>query len=474
MTTLQEVIEVPRPVEQCFRYVADFRTTVEWDATAIRATKTTPGPIAVGTTFAVRCKAGPSSLALDYVVTAMTPFHSIELEGTGRFFTVRDTITFEALASGLTRITYVAEFEYHLGLGALAKNAEAGLKKMGRASLKGLALALEDNNPAPKASADTQKKDSSLATALSCFTRYGYRRGRRRWHPLSTNMEGKHVVLTGANAGLGFATAVALLEAGAKLTLVIRDPKKLESMQHALEAETGRAADSVELADLSLLSEVNALSERLIKRGEPIDVLINNAGALFNERAETPEGIERSAALLLLSPWRLTERLMPLIEHHDTPARVINVVSGGMYTQKLRCSQLIMSANGYNGSIAYARSKRALTVLTELWADEWQSRNIVVNSMHPGWADTPGVQTALPGFRRITQAVLRTPEEGADTIVWLARAREADQATGLLFLDREPRTTHLKPKTAETDEERAQLRPWLQETYDKLQLDSSA
>ena len=165
---------------------------------------------------------------------------------------------------------------------------------------------------------------------------------------------------------------------------------------------------------------------------------------------------------------------MPLIEHHDTPARVINVVSGGMYTQKLRCSQLIMSANGYNGSIAYARSKRALTVLTELWADEWQSRNIVVNSMHPGWADTPGVQTALPGFRRITQAVLRTPEEGADTIVWLARAKEADQATGLLFLDREPRTTHLKPKTAETDEERAQLRPWLQETYDKLQLDSSA
>ena len=110
MTTLREVIEVPRPVEQCFRYVADFRTTVEWDATAIRATKTTPGPIAVGTTFAVRCKAGPSSLALNYVVTAMTPFHSIELEGTGRFFTVRDTITFEALASGLTRITYVAEF----------------------------------------------------------------------------------------------------------------------------------------------------------------------------------------------------------------------------------------------------------------------------------------------------------------------------------------------------------------------------
>lgn len=474
MTTLREVIEVARPVEHCFRYVADFRTTVEWDATAIRAAKITPGPIAVGSYFSVLCKAGPTSLALDYVVTGMTPFHSIELEGTGRFFTVRDTITFEALASGMTRITYVAQFQYRLGLGVLAQRAETGLRKMGRTSLKGLTRALEDNNPAPTTSADTQKKDASLATALGCFTRYGYHRGRRRWHPLSSDLSGKHVVLTGANSGLGFATAVALIEAGANLTLVIRDPKKVEHMQSALQAETGRRAGRVELADLSLLSEVNALSDRLIDLGEPVDVLINNAGALFNEYAETPEGIEGSVALLLLSPWRLTERLMPLIEHHEIPARVINVVSGGMYTQKLRCDHLIMPPDSYNGSIAYARSKRALTVLTELWADEWQSRNIVVNSMHPGWADTPGVQTALPGFRRITQKVLRTPEEGADTIIWLARAKEADQATGLLFLDREPRTTHLRHKTVENAGERCQLRPWLRQTYDTLKLDSDA
>ena len=287
---------------------------------------------------------------------------------------------------------------------------------------------------------------------------------------MTADMTGKHVVLTGANTGLGFATAVSLLEAGATLTAVVRDPTKAAGMQQTLEAETGREAEHIELADLSLLAEVSALCERLLARDKPIDVLINNAGALFNDYAETEEGIERSAALLLLSPWKLTESLLPLLKSHDQPARVINVVSGGMYTQKLRCNELVMTPDKYNGSVAYARAKRALTVLTELWADAWAGHNIVVNSMHPGWADTPGVQTALPRFRRITKRVLRSPAEGADTIIWLARASEADQVSGKLFLDREPRTTHLRPLTREQPEERVRLPDWLTETYSTLNL----
>ena len=288
---------------------------------------------------------------------------------------------------------------------------------------------------------------------------------------MTADMTDRHVVLTGANAGLGFATAVSLLEAGAKLTVVVRDPAKAADMQQALKAETGRVADHVELTDLSLLTEVSKLCERLHARGQSIDVLINNAGALFNDYAETEEGIERSAALLLLSPWQLTESLLPLLKNHAQPARVINVVSGGMYTQKLRCDELVMTPDKYNGSVAYARAKRALSVLTEFWAEAWSENNIVVNSMHPGWADTPGVQTALPGFRRLTKRVLRSPAEGADTIVWLARAREANQVSGKLFLDREPRTTHLRPRTQEQPEERERLLDWLSETYSTLHLD---
>ena len=474
MITLEEVIEVPRSVEECFHYVADFRTTVEWDATAVEAVKETPGPVSVDTRFALKCKSGPTKLALNYTITELVPFQSISLRGEGRFFTVDDIITFDDLGNGQTRICYIAKFRFRYGMNALAEQAARGFQAMGRASLRGLKKALTDDNPAPSASPATVRRDKKLPTALLDFTRFGYQRGRRRWSPMSTSLAGKHIVLTGANSGLGLATARALLEARAILTAVIRDPNKIDAMQAELTKETGRAADSVELCDMSLLSDVDALCDRLLAKGESIDVLINNAGALFNDYAETLEGIERSAALLLLAPWRMTEQLLPLLENHSSAARVINVASGGMYTQKFRCAQLVMTEQDYNGSVAYARAKRALTVLTEQWAEDWQARNVVVNSMHPGWADTPGVQTALPGFRRITRSVLRSSDEGADTIVWLARAKEADQVTGKLFLDREPRTTHLRSSTIEKEEERARLPDWLEETYASLDLITNA
>ena len=473
MISLREVIEVERSIEACFRYVADFRTTVEWDATAYSASKTTEEPVGLGSEFSLLCRAGPTSVSIQYTIVEYTPWQSIVLEGKSRWFTVRDVITFETRDASTTRITYCADFTYRFGLRTLAQKTEAAMQALGRKSLLGLTRALEDNNSSPAASPTTAKRDKNLFTALKCFTRAGYRTGRRTWAPMSTDMAEKHVVLTGASAGLGFETAVALLEAGATLTLVIRDPNKVASMQAALQERSGRQADRVELADLSLLSQVNALSERLLSANRPIDVLINNAGALFNDYCQTSEGIETSAALLLLSPWRLTEAVHPLLAHHDTPARVINVVSGGMYTQKLQCESLVMSEDDYRGSVAYARAKRALTVLTELWSAQWRDDRIVVNAMHPGWADTPGVQGALPGFRRLTHRVLRSSQEGADTIVWLARAREADKTSGQLFLDREPRTTHLRQHTLESAEERAALQPWLTQIYSTLDLAES-
>ena len=468
MITLNETIEVTRTVEACFRYVADFRTTVEWDATAVKARKVTRGPVGLGSRFALACRAGPTAIALTYSIDEFTPWQCLVLTGRSRWFTVKDVITFEPVGHSSTRITYTAHFEYRYGLEAIASRNETALRKMGKASLRGLAKALADDNPSPSALPETKRKDSNLIAALRCFTRYGYSRGRKLWRPMSTDISGKHIVLTGASSGLGYSAAVSLLEAGADLTLIIRDKTKIESMQASLEQATGRCASAVELADLSLLSDVRALADKLHAQAKPIDVLINNAGALFNDFAETQEGIERSVALLLLSPWKLTELLLPLMAGHDATARVINVVSGGMYTQKLKLNQLMMEAEHYKGSVAYARAKRALTVLTELWSEQWREDNIVVNSMHPGWADTPGVQSALPGFRRLTQRVLRSAEEGADTIVWLARASEAGLVSGKLFLDREPRTTHLQSATTESTEERMQLIPWLNRTYENV------
>jgi dehydrogenase/reductase SDR family member 12 len=219
-----------------------------------------------------------------------------------------------------------------------------------------------------------------------------------------------------------------------------------------------------EFADLAVMADVDALAQRLLARKLPIDVLINNAGALFNPRAETAEGLEQSFALLLLSPYRLTLALKPLLAQ-ASGSRVVNVVSGGMYTAKLDVPRLQAPKDSYSGAQAYAHCKRALMVVTEQWAEEWAAEGIVVNAMHPGWADTPGVVTSLPAFHRLTRSILRSPAEGADTIVWLAAAPEAALVSGTLFLDREPHTTHLRNGTRETMAQRTALRTYLETVW---------
>jgi short-subunit dehydrogenase len=128
-----------------------------------------------------------------------------------------------------------------------------------------------------------------------------------------------------------------------------------------------------------------------------------------------------------------------------------------MYTQKIRIDDLQYEKGRYNGSTAYARAKRGLVILTEMWAARLKAQGVVVHAMHPGWADTPGVSSSLPSFYKITKKILRTPEEGADTIAWLAASKEAVDSSGLFWLDRQPRTTHVFPGTGESQAERKQL-----------------
>ena len=116
-----------------------------------------------------------------------------------------------------------------------------------------------------------------------------------------------------------------------------------------------------------------------------------------------------------------------------------------------------MNSGTYDGSRAYARTKRALVVLTEIWAEQLKDSGVVVHAMHPGWADTPGVAGSLPGFHTITRRLLRTAEQGADTVTWLAAAPEAAKVSGVFWLDREPHTTHVFPGTDPSPQERQQL-----------------
>jgi dehydrogenase/reductase SDR family protein 12 len=152
----------------------------------------------------------------------------------------------------------------------------------------------------------------------------------------------------------------------------------------------------------------------------------------------------------------LTSLLIPLLTV-SAPSRIVNVSSGGMYTQKLDVGDLQFERKPFNGVTAYAQAKRAQVVLTELWAKKLAGLGVTANAMHPGWADTPGVQTSLPTFHRLTKGSLRTPEQGADTIIWLAAAKSVAGETGKFWFDRRERGTHLLPGKQSSASERQRL-----------------
>lgn len=456
--TLDETIEVSRPLHEVFAYVSDFSRIEEWDPAVARATKLTDGPAGVGTEYRIDMKAG---FSLYYTVVAFEPEAGMRMTVDSRFFTAREEIRFEATRTG-SRVRYIARFDFPAPLALLSRLFPGIMERVGKSAIGGLREALEDDFEAPRPSMLTAAADRLVLPGIWRFTRLGYCASRRNWNPLSAWLGDKRVLITGATSGIGRAMAGELASLGARLTVVARNEQKARELVSGIALETGNQRIDYEIADLSHMAEVHALCDRLLTAGEPVDVLVNNAGALFNPRQETEEGLEKSFALLLLSPYVLTESLHPLLKQ-SRPARVVNVLSGGMYTQKIRVDDLQSVHGHYSGSVAYARAKRGLMILTEEWAERWRDDGIVVNAMHPGWADTPGVEDSLPLFHTVTRPLLRTPEEGADTAVWLAAATEAGEVSGEFWLDREQHPSHLSAATRESREERRRLLEKLEE-----------
>jgi len=288
--------------------------------------------------------------------------------------------------------------------------------------------------------------DAALdATVLFSFDRNGFRRHARAFDAadLAIDLSGRTMLVTGANAGLGRATVKALAKLGATVVMACRDLKRGEGARADVEGET-------ELLQLDVSSRADV--ERFVKAwgSRPLDVLINNAGVLPTERQTTSEDLELAYATNIVGPVALTEGLLPALR--ASRGRVITVSSGGMYPVKLDLRALRGEVRKYDGVTAYAQTKRAQVILNELWA----SREPLVTfaAMHPGWADTAGVKGSIPTFHRVTQSILRSVEEGADTIVWLAVCQRLTGHSGKFWFDREPAKTHVFPWTRERPQDR--------------------
>ncbi len=299
------------------------------------------------------------------------------------------------------------------------------------------------------------------APILTSFTRLGHdiRSRTDSWQPVSTDMTGKVVVVSGATSGLGQAAANELAELGATMVLVGRDRGRTSAAAQALSERTGNESITVGIADLGDLEAVRALADQLVENHDRIDALLHNAGALSDVRQESPDGIEMTVASQVVGPFLLTALLLPQLRA-AAPGRVITMSSGGMYSVPLAVGQLQMG-DDYRGSEQYARAKRAQVTLNEMWAARVDPADVVFHSMHPGWADTPGVEASLPTFRKVLGPLLRSPEQGADTMVWLATDDgEPVTRSGGFWLDRRTRSIHKLPTTSRSDTPRRRQQLW--------------
>ncbi len=303
--------------------------------------------------------------------------------------------------------------------------------------------------------------DGLEATVIPSFSRVGYAIRRRlyAWAPPPANaLRGRTVLITGPTSGLGRAATDSIAALGARIILAGRTETKLIAVRDELVQTHGDDRFRTLVVDMASLASIRAAVSRILETEPRLDVVIDNAGALVQERQESPDGIELTFATDVVGPFALVSGLLPLLRRTGG-ARVVAVTSGGMYTQPLDLDDLGSERPPFDGPRAYARSKRAQVCLIREWARRVPDRDVAFAAMHPGWADTPGISAALPTFYGLMGPILRTPAEGIDTTIWLAADPDvqSSQISGRLFLDRRARPFDRVPMTRVPAEDRRRL-----------------
>lgn len=282
------------------------------------------------------------------------------------------------------------------------------------------------------------------------------------------SLNGKVVVLTGATSGIGQEAAYIYARLGATLVIVGRNRSKTDSLVSDIIKVTKNTDIHSSVGDLGVLDQVREVANDIGQRFPRIDILVHNAGALFNVRQRTPAGTDLTVELMVSSPFLLTGLLLPQLaqatntQAQNSPARVITMSSGGMYTEPLTVDGLEMSDQHYQGAQQYARAKRAQVILNKMWASRISANKIVFHALHPGWVNTPGISEALPRFSTllIRTGLLRKPPDGADTMVWLSVDELPSHSSGMFWHDRKIRNIDITKKSLEADTQETREALW--------------
>jgi len=259
---------------------------------------------------------------------------------------------------------------------------------------------------------------------------------------------GKVAVVTGASSGIGREMARGLAQRGASVWVVSRGTGEGARVAEALRTSSGNDAVTFLPADLSSLAEVRDVAERLVAAAPRIDILANNAGAYFIRRQRTVDGYEATFALNHLAPFLLTQRLLPALLRAPE-ARVVVTSSAASRAGRLRLDDPMFERR-YDGWAAYSQSKLANLAFTTTLARRLEGTSVTVNAFHPGFVDSgfgEGTSVTNHLFRLAVRLFARSPEQGADSGLYLALAPELTGVSGVYVADRKRAT----PKAAATD-----------------------
>ncbi|PCC71344.1 NAD(P)-dependent dehydrogenase, short-chain alcohol dehydrogenase family [Nannocystis exedens] len=251
-------------------------------------------------------------------------------------------------------------------------------------------------------------------------------------------MQGKHVLITGGNTGIGKATAIGLARMGAAVTITSRDPAKGEAAVADIKRQSG--SDAVELMrlDLASLADVRRFAAEYLAGHPRLDVLINNAGLVLSDRSETADGFETTFAVNHLGHFLLTHLLLDRLKQ-SAPSRIVVLASDAHRAARGLDFDDLQARRKYSAFPVYCRTKLANLLFTLELAERLRGTGVTVNAVHPGVVasgfgldgDTRGIYRVLVG---IAQRFMITPEQGARTSIYAASAPELERTSGQYFI----------------------------------------
>ena len=267
-------------------------------------------------------------------------------------------------------------------------------------------------------------------------------------------MDNKTVIITGANSGIGKESAIALAKMGAHIVMACRDTVHGKE-QHVLDAmeDIKRLVPEAKLSfiplDLACFDSIRKFAEKFIKQYKTLDVLLNNAGLVSLERAQTADGYELTMGTNHLGPFLLTNLLLDILK--NTPAsRIVNVSSRAHTKGKITFEDnAIKTRRPFNGLTTYADSKLANIYFTQELAKRLEGTDTTVNALHPGgvasniWPDSKGL---IGMIRRHVIKNMKTPEKGARTSIYLCSSPDVENVTGKYFYKKKPLAPHKRCK----------------------------